>query len=454
MSSKLVHNLNLFNKLRSEHPVFIYKGYQAKTNQGFLSVEYKYQIPELVEFSSPLKIEISNEIDDTERLLTEINPILFCIGLADLISYWKVTCSPTIKIETDSINSRQVSFWKELFFQGLSEFRYVNGIEATKDEFVDFELGQGHTSLPAKKLEGNLIPIGGGKDSLTTLSLLSQDSTLSNACFILNPRKACVESVKLFGYEDRAISAYRTIDSKLIELNTQGYLNGHTPFSALLGFISCLAAYLNDKRYIVLSNESSAEEENSAGVNHQYSKSCSYENLFKEYLSTFLSSELEYFSLLRPLNELQIVKHFVKNREAISIFQSCNVGSKTDSWCTNCPKCLFVYIMLGPFIEKTELLKLFKRDLLDDSSLTEIFDGLCGLTEVKPLECVGTRAEIQSALKHTIENTSTLPVLLRRFKDSPLFAQAPDISLILKEKGSSELVPEHFKAILAKEGLL
>ena len=59
-----------------------------------------------------------------------------------------------------------------------------------------------------------------------------------------------------------------------MELNKRGFLNGHTPFSAMVAFTSFLTAYLNDKRYIVLSNESSANESNVMGtkINHQYSK--------------------------------------------------------------------------------------------------------------------------------------------------------------------------------------
>jgi hypothetical protein len=66
-------------------------------------------------------------------------------------------------------------------------------------------------------------------------------------------------------------------------------LNGHTPFNALLAFLTYLVAYLGNKKYIVLSNESSANESNVRGlkVNHQYSKSFEFENDFNEYTKKY-----------------------------------------------------------------------------------------------------------------------------------------------------------------------
>jgi len=71
-----------------------------------------------------------------------------------------------------------------------------------------------------------------------------------------------------------------------------------------------LAAVLFNKKYIILSNEKSSNEGNlkylGEEINHQYSKTLDFENKFREYLKKYLSSNIEYFSLLRPLYELQI----------------------------------------------------------------------------------------------------------------------------------------------------
>ena len=65
------------------------------------------------------------------------------------------------------------------------------------------------------------------------------------------------------GFENtNIIEVYRTIDKNLIDLNKEGFINGHTPFSAMLAFFSYFIAYILGKRYIALSNESSANESN------------------------------------------------------------------------------------------------------------------------------------------------------------------------------------------------
>ena len=130
---------------------------------------------------------------------------------------------------------------------------------------------------------------------------------------MINGRGATLESAKAAGFdEDRILIAKRTLAPEMLELNRLGYLNGHTPFSAIVAFSSVLAAYLYDLRYVALSNEASANESTVAGstVNHQYSKSFKFEEDFHQYEETYISSGVLYFSLLRPWSEYQIAAYF------------------------------------------------------------------------------------------------------------------------------------------------
>ncbi len=100
---------------------------------------------------------------------------------------------------------------------------------------------------------------------------------------------------------------------------------------------------MSGRKYIALSNESSANEVYVDGseINHQYSKSTEFERDFREYCAE--SGEApEYFSLLRPWSEWQIAREFVKYPQYFGVFQSCNLGSKTNVWCGGCAKCLYV----------------------------------------------------------------------------------------------------------------
>ena len=111
-----------------------------------------------------------------------------------------------------------------------------------------------------------------------------------------------------------------------------------------------------------------------------------------------------YYSYLRKLTELQIAERFARYPAYFKVFKSCNAGSKEDKWCCNCPKCLFAYIILSPFIDDATMIDIFGEDLLDKPSLAQNFDELAGLSLNKPFECVGTIGEVNEALHRILES--------------------------------------------------
>ena len=214
------------------------------------------------------------------------------------------------------------------------------------------------------------------------------------------------------------------MDKGILELNELGYLNGHTPFSAMVSFVSYLLAYLNNKKDIVLSNESSANQVNVLGtkINHQYSKSYEYEVDFQNYANKYLGKGIKYFSFLRPLSEYQIGMIFANKCQRFhKIFKSCNVGSKGETWewCCHCAKCLFVYSLLAPHLYKTELVNIFGEDMFENKELLTMFQELLGKINVKPFDCVGTFEEINYAITKTVKKLdNNLPYLLQYYKDN------------------------------------
>ena len=241
---------------------------------------------------------------------------------------------------------------------------------------------------------------------------------------IMNPRGATIGCVEAAGYTMSEVAVIRrTIDPKLLELNAQGCLNGHTPFSAMLAFYTLVISIGSGRINIALSNESSANESTVPGtsVNHQYSKSLEFENDFRRYVASEISPVFNYFSFLRPLSELQIAMLFARFDKYHDVFRSCNAGSKQDIWCGNCAKCLFAYIILSPFIAPDRLNAIFGKAMLDDPGLQTYFDELTGIADVKPFECVGTISEVQSALSMAIKRwyPNERPYLLRNYKAMP-----------------------------------
>ena len=266
--------------------------------------------------------------------------------------------------------------------------------------------------------EKTLVPIGGGKDSVVTLECLRREMPVIP--MIVNPRGATLNCVKTAGYqEDEFIVINRTLDPTMLQLNAEGYLNGHTPFSALLAFISILVAFGSRSKYIALSNENSANESTVPGtnINHQYSKSIEFESDFRNYVAENISKAVQYFSFLRPLSELQIAKLFSQCEDYHPVFRSCNAGSKTDSWCGHCPKCLFTWIILSPFLSKEKLVAIFGKDLMADETLRFIFEELNGTAPVKPFECVGTVEEVRACMEAVNGNGDKACEILSRFNE-------------------------------------
>lgn len=434
---------NKFNRLREKHREFVYESYELNKDSFVFHFRMDgYEFSPRWSFSP----ELIQGADNKELLSYAV----FSLGMSELVSYWKCACPKTVRINCGSLNKEQIKFWKKLYFNGLGEFFYRNGIKTDIDSLMDMipcsdkvpEFNGGGRG------QGFLIPVGGGKDSVVTLELLNNYKDV-NSCYILNPRGATLNCAHTAGYpDDKIIGVKRTIDKQLLELNAAGYLNGHTPISSVIAFSSWIFAYCNGKEYIALSNESSANESNISGtnINHQYSKSTEFEADFRRYTKEYFNDFPEYFSMLRPWSEWQITKKFVKYPKYFPVFQSCNIGSKTDTWCSNCAKCLYVYIMLAAFLPDEELIKIFGKNMLRNEEYRDLFKGLVYQDFDKPFECVGTKAEINLALYTAAEKRKgdDLPLLLKEY-----FENHHDIPQSLDDFfDENNFVPEKFTGLL------
>ena len=416
----MINNIDKYISLRKSYQEFIFEGFDYKLEDSELSIVYNFYVDQEFEFHPKLNFP-SNGFYHFEKLPKEfLENMIFNIGMVELISYWKAMVPPTVVVRNFLLDEEQIAFWKKIYFHGLGEYFYLNGIEANYDDFLNIEC---RATKPLAKLhlqvsDSVIIPVGGGKDSVVSLEVLKKHSG-DNLALIMNPRGASTATANVGGFENRTLEIRRTLDAKLLELNAQGFLNGHTPFSALLAFITVLAAGATGRKYIALSNEGSANEPTVAGtkINHQYSKSVEFESDFRNYVSRNITSDIQYFSLLRPLSELQIASVFAQNPIYFPKFKSCNVGSKSDIWCGKCPKCLFTFIILSPFLSPEQLIDIFGNNLLEDYDLEQYFDELTGLSAVKPFECIGTVDEVNSALCLARAKYNTLPYLLQKHQN-------------------------------------
>ena len=471
---KRTDNQSKFDALRKEFSVFTFESQTVKRENGTLSLAFDFNLDDRYHFRPTLEIPARPFLDWDSIPEEQLQALAFQIGMTELVSYWKIACPKRVMVKPFSLTDSQKAFWKKLYYNGLGEFLYLNGITVSEMDLMEIESPPidsiQHTTLRRKCSafdvvndmggsrfeEKTLVPIGGGKDSVVTLECLRNEMPVIP--LIVNPRGATLNCVKTAGYkEDEFIVINRTLDPTMLQLNAEGYLNGHTPFSALLAFISVLVAFGSRSKYIALSNENSANESTVPGtnINHQYSKSIEFESDFRNYVAANLSTEVQYFSFLRPLSELQIAKLFSQCEAYHAVFRSCNAGSKTDSWCGKCPKCLFTWIILSPFLSRDKLTAIFGKDLMADESLRPILEELNGTAAVKPFECVGTVEEVRACLNATakvhepVEGPNNIAKV-------PEPVEGPTVNEILHRFNTHHFLPPQFEQILKtalREGL-
>lgn len=425
-----------------KYETFIFESfeYSASSNEA----AFRYAIDDAYMFTETLTVPA--EAASLDRGLRD--RLLFNLHLALGISYWKAYCPPNIAVRSGKLNQDQAEFWNTIYTKGLGEFYYENKIDfrglvqfpVAKDSDVSRETSSSDSAsrtglrppldkFHSKSSESNstskvLVPIGGGKDSLTTLALLKEKG-VSYETYSLNSYDIIEQQVKKLGLNHLSIS--RSLDEKLFSL-PDAY-NGHVPISMIYAFTALLTAASEGHQYIVLSNERSANYGNveylGEQVNHQWSKSFEFETIFRKYVAAHITDSVEYFSLLRPYYEIQIAKifaeHYPKNRIP---WTSCNANfairkQSKKLWCGECAKCAFVFTILSPFIKKRRLIKQFGKNMFDDENLLPLFQQLLGVADMKPFDCVGTPEEMIVAM-HMTQNEYMDSVIMGFFIDTML----------------------------------
>ena len=333
------------------------------------------------------------------------------IGLLNIffiagVSYFKAYIPPRIEISRGSLTRDEAEFFSKTYERGLGEFWYVNQLDPKTK--IDFKVNSPHKNpLSGGPHEGMLVGIGGGKDSLVVVEALKAEGQ-DFMTWSLGHRQQLEPLIKTLGTNHAYVD--RAIDHKLMELNDLGVYNGHVPISAIIAAVGTVVAILSGRKDVVVANEQSANEPTlrykAVEINHQYSKSQEFERDYQKLLKNGFGDSLRYYSLLRPLSELYIGEIFADKdfNKYKSVFSSCNkaytLHSDHLSWCGECPKCAFIFLILTPFVERHKLEALWKgKNLLLNPDLKEMYKKLLGIEGDKPLDCVGEIKESRSAMK-------------------------------------------------------
>lgn len=460
--------------LQKEYPDFIYKSYCWQINNDTIRIEFKFTMGD-IEFNPFILINGINGIRADVLKPSTIDNLAFNMGLAEIPSYWKTACSPHILIEADYLDKDQVRFWKDLIVN-MGQFYCENNLPFLEPEIiVTAPKNIKNPAVADLVFDRFLVPLGGGKDSLVSLEVIKRYLGRKNnkeqirdniITFTLNANVALKNLIQTCQIKNVFIE--RHIDPRLIELNNRGYLNGHTPFSSILSVIGVALAVLFGCRDVVISQEQSSNEGNiiyrGRTINHQYSKTIEFENKFRKYSQKYLAKNIYYYSLLRPLFELQVTKIFANYSQYFPLFLSCNksftiknIQNKINTgWCGACPKCLSVYLMIYPFIGHDAAIRIFGQDLFKNAGLLPLMRQLIGKEGYKPFECVGTFKEMRAALYLSLirakeDNSGGLPVLLQIFNDEYLSQYCnmeKESNKILNSWNNNHNLPKNLSKIL------
>jgi len=346
---------------------------------------------------------------DAPALLPEreaaFSAALHLLHLIAGVSYYKAGVPGQIVVEGEALDAATAEFLDQVYLHGLAEFAYQNKLDLRGK--IRFPRGKSaHAPAAALSLpRRTLVPIGGGKDSLVSVEMLKRLGEPATAAWVGESAliAACAQRTDL-----PMLNLKRTLAPELFEYNRLGAYNGHIPVTAINSVILVCAAILYGFDAIAFSNERSASEAtleyDGQPVNHQWSKSLEFERGLREYTTSHIAANLDYFSLLRPWSELAVARAFARQSRYDDVFSSCNRNFRirgerpADRWCGQCPKCHFVFLALAPFIAKPRLLGIFGRNLLDDAALAPGFDALLEYREHKPFECVGEGRESRAAM--------------------------------------------------------
>ncbi len=394
-----------------KYQTFTFVSFACFPEEGRIELDYALRDPEdggnPIEFTETLTFPPIASWDGSRE--EELNRALFQLHLIGGISYFKTCLPKRIEVGSGQLSNAQAAFWNEVYENGLGEFFYRNDVDfrdlikfpalATEEQkpFIPSEEGPGGDRC--------LVPIGGGKDSLVTIKLLQKQRV---PVTLLRIGSHPVITAQAVAAGLPLLEVKRALSAALFDLNAQGALNGHVPITAYLNALALVLAILRGDTAVVFSNERSANEGNveylGMEINHQWSKSLAFERAFQEQVRAF--SEVEVFSLLRPLSELRITQLFTQFPQYLPLATSCNENWKILAkskklsgglWCGQCPKCAFVYAMFAAFLPRAETAKLFGKDLFADEALLPLYKELLGLEGFKPFECVGTSDETKAA---------------------------------------------------------
>jgi hypothetical protein len=432
--------------------VFRYRDYAADADRGVLTCRYELDGRE---FTERITLQPGGRWH-TEEARAAARLVFLLAG----VSYYKTAAPPVIDFGDIALTAAEEAFLREFYLQGLGEFAFRNNLNLTSLR-LEARRAPDQPSAPQEPSGPRrvLVPFGGGIDSIVTVEQVRQRADV--ALFVVSRPgdrfDAIEQPAAVTGLP--VVRAEREIDPQLLRSAELGFLNGHVPVTGILSAIAVLAAVLEDRAAVVMSNEWSASvptlEHDGRPVNHQFSKSEEFEAAFRGVLADQRHLP-EYFSWLRDRTELWVAREFAELRPYHGSFRSCNKAFYAERarrfayWCGQCDKCCFIDLILAPFLPAGALRRIFAvaGEPLADPGLAARFRSLLG-AGAKPFECVGEVTECRAAVllatrRDDRADTALLQELAAEVAGWPDTPSEAEIGAMLRPVGRS-FVPGRYR---------
>ncbi|HEY6471588.1 MAG TPA: hypothetical protein VIY26_01765, partial [Acidimicrobiales bacterium] len=221
------------------------------------------------------------------------------------VSYYKTTAADLIDLGDIATTPRERDFLRTYFIEGLGEFAYRNALDLHGLRVEGPDAPPAPAAVYEPEPGRPLIPFGGGIDSIVTVDAVVADHP-DATLFVVEPPgdsfTAIEDAAAVSGLPVTRVA--RAIDPLVRRSAEFGFLNGHVPVTAIVTAAALVAAVLDRRDAVVLSNEWSASvptlESDGHVVNHQWSKGETFERAFGDLVLSTLGPQIAVFSYLRP----------------------------------------------------------------------------------------------------------------------------------------------------------
>jgi len=307
------------------------------------------------------------------------------------------------------------ALWREILVKVWGQWRYEND----RPWYEGPALVHSSSGPVAGPVEVETGPVevlafcGGGKDSLLSLRLLDAAgvpyATLQYSSSVYGRAERQHALIGALLDQCQPVRRHRQwiyddfLDTPVTELErdfgVRTLTAAETPASVFAALPYALA---RGYTHLCLAHEKSADRGNlvwdvtGEEINHQWGKSAEAEQRINEYVGKHLLSNVQYFSILKPIHDALIFTMLGAHLDAFTATHSCNVEKP---WCKRCPKCAYVWLNAQAYLPSDVVDGVFGENLFDAPENQLSYRQMLGLELHTPFECIGQIDETRLAFE-------------------------------------------------------